>query len=75
MGPVRVAECQKKVNQRATSGHHADTMALEWKPTECPENQELGFSDFLTHSATLGHKEEDGSGGWDRTNDLVINSD
>jgi len=50
----------------------ADTMALDWKPTESPENQ--GFSYSLTHGATLGHEGENGSGGWDRTNDLVINS-
>jgi hypothetical protein len=50
----------------------ADTMALEWKPTESLENQ--GFSYSLTQDATHGHKGENGSGGWDRTNDLVINS-
>ena len=47
-------------------------MVLEWKPTEGAENQ--GFSHSLTHGATLWHKDQNGSGGWDRTNDLVINS-
>ena len=50
----------------------ADTMALEWKPTEGLENQ--GFRYSLTHCATLGHNSKNGSGGWDRTNDLVVNS-
>jgi integrase len=50
----------------------ADTVTLEWKPTESPENK--GFSYSLTQSATHGHKNANGSGGWDRTNDLVINS-
>jgi len=50
----------------------ADTMALRWKPTEALENQ--GFSYSLTLNATIGHKGENGSGGWDRTNDLVVNS-
>ena len=49
-----------------------DTMAFNWKPTGIPENQ--GFSHSLTQTATLGHKDANGSGGWDRTNDLVINS-
>ena len=50
----------------------ADTMAIAWNPTEAPENQ--GFKYSLKQGVTLGHKGENGSGGWDRTKDLVINS-
>jgi integrase len=50
----------------------ADTLAVSTEPTETLENQ--GFSYDLTPSATPRNKCENGSGGWDRTNDLVINS-
>ncbi len=61
--------------KNASEGHarpQADTVALAWKPTEAPENE--GFSYVPARGATLGHEGENGSGGWDRTNDLVINS-
>lgn len=61
----------KSASERHTPTQ-ADTMELQWKPTEGLENQ--GFSYSLTQCATLGHKGANGSGGWDRTNDLVINS-
>jgi hypothetical protein len=36
--------------------------------------QNKGFFHILTQGAKPRHKGENGSGGWDRTNDLVINS-
>ena len=73
LGPVMVsARASGKSDPEGNLMPQADTIALEWKPTEAPENQ--GFSYTVTHGASHGHEVKNGSGAWDRTKDLVINS-
>jgi hypothetical protein len=50
----------------------ADTMAILWDYTIPAENQRISHT--LTQSDTSPENTGNGSGGWDRTNDLVINS-
>ena len=57
---------------KGNTGPQADTVGADWKPTESAELQ--AFSHALTLSATFSDNWQNGSGGWDRTNDLVINS-
>ena len=70
LGPVMVsARASGESESEGNKGPQTDTVALEWKPTGSPENQ--GFRYSLTHGATLCYNGPNGSGGWDRTNDLL----
>lgn len=61
----------KSDSEGNTSPQH-DPMTFKLNPTGSPEIQ--GFSHSVSQSATVWHEVENGSGAWDRTTDLVINS-
>jgi integrase len=61
--------------KRASAGNSTtrnDTTQQPMQLVDCPANEAFRYA--LTFGDTIGHNVKNGSGGWDRTNDLVINS-